>query len=78
VPAITWYAEPWYGIRHASQTTTSEWEIYLVNKVREWIDNLDPLAYARVVQAIDLFPQAGPWPGRVRSDSPFFAGRPAG
>ena len=33
--------------------TTSEWSIYAVNEVRDWIFALDPVAKERVVQAID-------------------------
>ncbi|GIM87828.1 type II toxin-antitoxin system RelE/ParE family toxin [Salinispora arenicola] len=48
---------------------TDEWEIYLVNEVQEWIDNLDPLTHARVVQAIDLLAEAGPGLGRPLVDT---------
>lgn len=33
---------------------TGEWEIYLVDEARDWIDSLDPAAHARVVQVLDL------------------------
>ncbi|MFK3985061.1 type II toxin-antitoxin system RelE/ParE family toxin [Micromonospora sp. NPDC050397] len=46
-----------------------EWEIYLVDEVREWIDRLDPETHARVVQAIDLLAEAGPGLGRPLVDS---------
>jgi hypothetical protein len=46
-----------------------EWEIYLVNEVREWIDGLDPQTHARVVQAIDLLAEAGPGLGRPLVDT---------
>ncbi|WP_018831976.1 type II toxin-antitoxin system RelE/ParE family toxin [Salinispora tropica] len=48
---------------------TDEWEIYLVNEVQEWIDRLDPLTHARVVQAIDLLAEAGPGLGRPLVDT---------
>jgi hypothetical protein len=48
---------------------TEEWEIYLVDEVRDWIDGLDPATYARVVQAIDLLAEAGPGLGRPLIDT---------
>lgn len=30
-----------------------EWQIYIANEVREWLDSLDAATHARVVQAID-------------------------
>jgi hypothetical protein len=32
----------------------AEWEIFVVNEVRDWINSLDESAHARVVQAIDV------------------------
>lgn len=46
-----------------------EWEIYLVNEVQEWMDSLDPLIHARVVQAIDVLAEAGPGLGRPLVDT---------
>ncbi|MDG4764004.1 type II toxin-antitoxin system RelE/ParE family toxin [Solwaraspora sp. WMMD406] len=46
-----------------------EWDIYVVDEVREWIDMLDPAAYARVVHAIDLLAAAGPGLGRPLVDT---------
>ncbi|MEU5939268.1 type II toxin-antitoxin system RelE/ParE family toxin [Micromonospora sp. NPDC047548] len=46
-----------------------EWEIYLVNEVRDWLDALDPTAHARVVQAIDTLAEAGPGLGRPLVDT---------
>jgi hypothetical protein len=46
-----------------------EWEIYLVNEVRDWIDGLDATTHARVVQAIDLLAEAGPGLGRPLVDT---------
>lgn len=46
-----------------------EWEIYLVDEVRDWIDSLDPAAHARVVQAHDLLAEAGPGLGRPLVDT---------
>lgn len=46
-----------------------EWDVYVVDEVREWITSLDPVAHARVVQAIDLLAEAGPGLGRPLVDS---------
>jgi len=46
-----------------------EWEIYLVDEVREWIERLDGAAHARVVQAIDALAEAGPGLGRPLVDT---------
>ena len=46
-----------------------EWDVYLVNEVREWIDSLDATTHARVVQAIDLLAEAGPGLGRPLMDT---------
>ena len=49
--------------------TTAEWDIYLVSEVREWIDDLDDISYARVVHALDLLAEAGPGLGRPLVDT---------
>jgi hypothetical protein len=46
-----------------------EWEVYLVNEVRDWIDGLDQATHARVVQAIDMLAEAGPGLGRPLVDT---------
>jgi hypothetical protein len=46
-----------------------EWEIYLVDEVRDWIDSLNPATHARVVQAIDLLAEIGPGLGRPLVDT---------
>ena len=48
---------------------SGEWDIYIVNEVRAWIDNLDSLTHARVVQAIDLLAEIGPGLGRPLVDT---------
>ena len=48
---------------------TDDWEIYLVDEVRDWIDSLDPVTHARVVQAIDLLAEIGPGLGRPLVDT---------
>lgn len=46
-----------------------EWEIYLVDEVRDWIGSLDDRSHARVVQALDILAEAGPGLGRPLVDS---------
>lgn len=46
-----------------------EWDIYVVDEVRDWIDSLDPASHARVVQAIDLLAEIGPGLGRPLVDT---------
>jgi hypothetical protein len=48
---------------------TPEWNIYVVNEVREWIDALDAPAHDRVVQALDALAEGGPGLGRPLVDS---------
>jgi hypothetical protein len=49
--------------------TGEEWDIYVVNEVRDWIDNLDPVTFKRVIDAIDLLADAGPRLGRPLVDT---------
>jgi hypothetical protein len=49
--------------------TEDEWEVYIVNEVRDWIDQLDEATHARVVQAIDLLAEIGPGLGRPLVDT---------
>ncbi|GAA3723819.1 type II toxin-antitoxin system RelE/ParE family toxin [Plantactinospora mayteni] len=46
-----------------------EWEIYVVDEVRDWIDDLDEGTHARVVQAIDMLAENGPGLGRPLVDT---------
>lgn len=46
-----------------------EWDVYIVNEVREWIAQLDDAAHARVVQAIDALAEGGPGLGRPLVDT---------
>ncbi|WP_131746766.1 type II toxin-antitoxin system RelE/ParE family toxin [Frankia sp. Cppng1_Ct_nod] len=46
-----------------------QWDVYLVNEVRAWIDSLDAATHACVVQAIDLLAEAGPGFGRPLVDT---------
>lgn len=46
-----------------------EWDVYVVNEVREWIEQLDDTTHARVVQAIDALAEGGPGLGRPLVDT---------
>jgi hypothetical protein len=46
-----------------------EWEVYVVNEVRDWLDTLDATTHARVVQAIDTLADSGPGLGRPLVDT---------
>ncbi len=46
-----------------------QWDVYLVNEVRDWIDGLDGATHARVVQAVDLLAEAGPGLGMPLVDT---------
>jgi DNA-binding XRE family transcriptional regulator len=41
-----------------------QWQVYVVNEVRDWIDSLDTATHSRVVQAIDTLADVGPGLGR--------------
>jgi hypothetical protein len=58
-----------YTIRYTRPVATDEWDVYLVDEVRDWIDSLDPVTHARVVQAIDLLAETGPGLGRPLVDT---------
>jgi hypothetical protein len=47
----------------------AEWDVYVVDEVRDWIDGLDATTHRRVVAAIDLLAEAGPGLGRPLVDS---------
>jgi hypothetical protein len=46
-----------------------EWDVYIVDEVREWIGHLDDATHKRVVQAIDLLAEGGPGLGRPLVDT---------
>jgi hypothetical protein len=46
-----------------------EWQVYLANEVRDWVDTLDVRTHARVVQAIDTLADSGPSLGRPLVDT---------
>ncbi|MGC0419286.1 hypothetical protein ABIA38_004807 [Embleya sp. AB8] len=52
----------------------SEWEILLVDEVRDWIEGLDDLAHARVVQVLDARAEGARDSGG-RWSTPFMARR---
>jgi hypothetical protein len=45
-----------------------EWEIYVTDEVRDWIDALDNTSHRLVVQAIDILADRGPTLGRPLVD----------
>jgi hypothetical protein len=46
-----------------------DWEIYVVDEVLEWVEQLDDATHARVVQAIDALAGGGPGLGRPLVDT---------
>ena len=46
-----------------------DWDVYLVDEVRQWLETLDASTHARVVQAIDLLAEHGPGLGRPLVDT---------
>ena len=46
-----------------------EWDVYVVDEVRDWIEQLDATTRTRVVQAIDLLAEIGPGLGRPLVDT---------
>lgn len=45
------------------------WDIYVVDEVREWIEQLEGSDFNRVVQAIDILAEFGPGLGRPLADT---------
>ncbi len=58
-----------YSDRYTRIVPSGEWQVYVVNEVRDWIDSLDDTAYTRVVQAIDTLADVGPGLGRPLVDT---------
>ena len=52
-----------------THSVTDDWDVYVVNEVRDWINQLDAVTHARVVAAIDLLAEAGPGLGRPLVDT---------
>lgn len=46
-----------------------QWEVYVANEVRDWLNTLDPATHSRVVQAIDTLADTGPGLGRPLVDT---------
>ncbi|WP_360700721.1 type II toxin-antitoxin system RelE/ParE family toxin [Nonomuraea sp. NPDC049784] len=46
-----------------------EWDVYIVDEVREWMEQLDDATHRRVVQAIDALAEGGPGLGRPLVDT---------
>jgi hypothetical protein len=49
--------------------TSADWDIYVVDEVRAWIDALDLPSYRRVVQALDALAEGGPGLGHPLVDT---------
>jgi hypothetical protein len=49
--------------------TSDEWDVYVVDEVCKWIEQLDDATHARVVQAIDALAEGGPGLGRSLVDT---------
>lgn len=52
-----------------TRLVADEWDVFVINEVRDWIDQLDAATHARVVQAIDLLSEIGPGLGRPLVDT---------
>lgn len=58
-----------YTDRYTSRVVHEQWEVYVANEVRDWLDTLDPTTHSRVVQAIDTLADTGPGLGRPLVDT---------
>ena len=47
----------------------SDWDIYVVDEVREWLRALDATTRKRVIEAVDALAEGGPGLGRPLVDS---------
>jgi hypothetical protein len=56
-----------YSFRYT--LTMGDWEIYLVDEVREWIEAADPDTALRIVAALDALAEVGPGLGRPLVDT---------
>ena len=69
-PAILPYpSTTTYSDQYTRRVASGEWQVYVVNEVREWIDSLDESTHTRVVQAIDTLADVGPGLGRPLVDT---------
>ncbi len=51
---------PRFSDRYTAVVVPGQWQVYVVNEVRDWIDSLDPATHTWVVQAIDTLADVGP------------------
>jgi hypothetical protein len=58
-----------YSDRYTQRVASGEWQVYVVNEARDWIDSLDDATHTRVVQAIDTLADVGPGLGRPLVDT---------
>jgi hypothetical protein len=58
-----------FSERYTRRVVPGEWQVYVVNEVRDWIDSLDAATHTRVVQAIDTLAEVGPGLGRPLVDT---------
>lgn len=65
-----------YSNRYTPGVTHGEWQLYVANEVRDWLDALDVATHARVVHAIDALADAGPGLGRPLVDTIHGSGLP--
>ena len=49
--------------------SAGEWQVYVADEVRDWINGLDPADHARIVHAIDVLADLGPGLGRPLVDT---------
>lgn len=60
---------PWgYSVRYTFGVSDRDWDVYVVDEVRTWIDALDPETKDRVAKAIDVLAENGPGLGRPLVD----------
>ncbi|MGI9062700.1 MAG: type II toxin-antitoxin system RelE/ParE family toxin [Pseudonocardiaceae bacterium] len=67
MPPRRW--RPCIPIATLADVVHAEWQVYVVNEVRDWLDTLDSAAHSRVVQAIDTLADSGPGLGRPLVDT---------
>lgn len=58
-----------YSNRYTHPVAREQWEVYIANEVRDWLDALDATTHGRVVQAIDTLADTGPGLGRPLVDT---------
>lgn len=58
-----------YSNNYTRGRADEEWSIYVVDEVREWIDELDDASHKRVVEGLDALAERGPKLGRPLVDT---------